>query len=79
MAVNGVQQRLAGLLALHSGDLKQPVQLVLGGGDLLEDVQLLGVQDVQHVVEDRLKVARVQANLPENRVFLLCRGTREKD
>ncbi|MEQ2163645.1 hypothetical protein GOODEAATRI_032370 [Goodea atripinnis] len=54
-----VQQRLAGFLALDSSDLKKSVQLVLGCGDVLEDEQLLGVQDVQHVVEDRLQVTWV--------------------
>lgn len=77
MAVDRVQQRLAGLLTLDSCDLKQLVQLVLGSRDLLDDVQLLWVQDVQHVIEDGLQVARVQAHLPEHSVFLLWRGNRE--
>lgn len=64
MAVDRVQQRLAGLLTLDSRNLKKAVQLVLGGRDLLDDVQLLRVQDVQHVVEDGLQVARVQTHLP---------------
>lgn len=77
MAVDRVQQRLAGLLTLDSCDLKQLVQLVLGSRDLLDNVQLLWVQDVQHVVEDGLQITRVQAHLSEHSVFLLWRGNRE--
>lgn len=76
MAVDRVQQRLAGFLALDSSDLKQLVQLVLSGRDLLDDMQLLWVQDVQHVVEDGLQVTRVQTHLPEHSVFLLWRDNR---
>lgn len=71
VAVDGVQQRLTGLLTLHSGDLEQAVQLVLCSWDLLDDVQLLWVQDVQHVVKDGLQVARVETHLTEDSVFLL--------
>lgn len=72
MAVHGIQQRLAGLLAFHSGDLKQLIQLVLSSWDFLNDVQLLGVQDVQHVIKNGLQVTWVQTHLPEDSVFLLC-------
>lgn len=54
MAVHGVEQRLAGLLALDSGDLKQTIQLVLGRRYLLDHVQLVWVKDVQHVIENGL-------------------------
>lgn len=54
VAVDRVQQGLTGLLALDPRDLEQAVQFVLRTGDLLEGVQLLRVQDVQHVVEDGL-------------------------
>lgn len=74
MAVDRVQQRLAGLLTLDPRDLKQPVQLVLGCRDLLYDMQLLWVQDVKHVVKNGLQVTRVQTHLPEHSVFLLWRG-----
>ncbi|TNN85000.1 hypothetical protein EYF80_004654 [Liparis tanakae] len=66
VAVDRVQQCLAGLLTLDPRNLKQLVQSVLGSRDLLDDVQLLRVQDVQHVVEDGLQVARVQTHLPEH-------------
>lgn len=77
MAVDRVQQRLAGLLTLDSRDLKKLVQLVLSGRDFFNDMQLLRVQDVQHVIKDGLQVARVQTHLPEHRVFLLWREDRE--
>lgn len=77
MAVDRVQQCLAGLLTLDPRYLKQLVQSVLGGRDLLDDVQLLRVQDVQHVVEDGLQVARVQTHLPEHGVFLFWRENGE--
>lgn len=73
VTVDGVQQRLTGLLALDSGDLEEPVQLVLGSGDLLDGVELVGVEDVQHVVEDGLKVARVQTHLSQHSVLFLCK------
>ena len=74
VAVDRVQQGLAGLLALGAGDLEQAVQFVVGGGDLLDDLQLLGVQDVQHVVEHRLEVTGVQADLPQHGILPLCGG-----
>lgn len=77
MAVDGVQQCLTGLLTFDPGDLKQLVQPILGSWDLLDDVQLLRVQDVQHVVKDGLQVTRVQTNLSEHGVFLLWRGNRQ--
>ncbi len=70
MAVDGIQQCLAGLLTLDSRNLKQTVQFVLGSWDLLNDMKLLWVQDVQHVIEDGLQVTRVQSYLPEHSVFL---------
>lgn len=79
MAVDRVQKRLAGLLTLDPRYLKKPIQLVLGSRDLLDDVQLLWVQDVQHVVEDGLQVAWVQTHLPQHSVFLLWRGNREEE
>ena len=77
MAVDRVQKRLAGLLTFDPRNLKQLVQLVLGGWDLLDDVQLFWVQDVQHVVEDGLQVAGVETQLPQNCVFLLWRRNGE--
>lgn len=71
MAVHRVQQLLAGLLTLHSRNLKESVQFVLSGWDLFDDMQLLWVQDVQHVIKDGLQVTWVQTHLPEHRVFLL--------
>lgn len=73
MSIDRVQESLAGLLALNAGDLEQPIQLVLGHGDLLNHVQLLRVEDVQHVVKDGLQVAWVQPHLPQHRVLLLWR------
>lgn len=77
VTVDRVQQRLAGLLTLDPCDLKQLIQLVLGRRDFLDDVQLLGVEDVQHVVKDGLQVTRVQTHLSKHSVFLLCGGSRE--
>lgn len=74
MTIDGIQQSLAGLLTLDSRDLKEPVKLVLGGRDLLYDMQLFWVEDVQHVVKDGLQVTRVQAHLSEHSVFLLWSG-----
>lgn len=72
MAVHGVKQRLAGLLALDSSNLKQTVQLVLSHRYLFNHMQLLWVKDVQHVVKDGLQVAWVESHLPQNRVLLFC-------
>lgn len=70
VAVHGVQESLAGLLALHPRDLEEPVQLVLGLRDGFNHVQLLGVQDVKHVVKYWLQVAGIQADLTQHGVFL---------
>lgn len=74
MAVHRVQEGLAGFLALDPDDLEEPVQFVLGLGDLFNRPQLLGIQDVQHVIKDGLQVTGVQADLPQHCVFLFCRG-----
>lgn len=74
MAVHRVQKGLAGFLALDPDDLKEPVQFVLSLGDLFNHPQLLGIQDVQHVIKDGLQVTGVQADLPQHCVFLFCRG-----
>lgn len=79
MAVDGVQQGLTGLLALHASDLKQAVQLVLRSWDLLDDVQLVGVQDVQHVIKDGLQVTGVETYLTEDSVFLFWGRQREEE
>lgn len=79
MAINRVQEGLAGFLALDSNDLKQPVQLVLGLRNLFNHPQLLGIQDVEHVIKNRLQVAGVQAHLSQHCVLLFCREERRGD
>lgn len=74
MAVHRVQEGLAGFLAFDPNDLKEPVQFVLSLGDLFNHPQLLGIQDVQHVIKDGLQVTGVQADLPQHRVLLFCGG-----
>lgn len=74
MAVHRVQEGLAGFLALDPDDLEEPVQFVLSLGDIFNHPQLLGIQDVEHVVKDGLQVTGVQADLPQHCVFLFCRG-----
>ena len=70
MTINRVQEGLAGFLALDSNDLKQPIQLVLGLRNFFDHPQLLGVQEVEHVIKNRLQVAGVQAHLSQHCVLL---------
>ena len=79
MTINRVQEGLAGFLALDSNDLKEPIQLVLGLRSFFNHPQLLRVQDVEHVIKNRLQVAGVQAHLPQHCVLLFCREERGED
>ena len=79
MTINRVQEGLAGFLALDSNDLKQPIQLVLGLRNFFDHPQLLGVQEVEHVIKNRLQVAGVQAHLSQHCVLLFCREERQGD
>ena len=70
MTVHRVQEGLAGFLALDPNDLEEAVQFVLSLGNLFNHPQLLGVQDMQHVIKDGLQVTGVQADLPQHCVLL---------
>lgn len=76
MAVDGVQESLACLLALDAGDLEETVQFILCLRNLINDLQLLWTQDGQQVIKDGLQVTGVQAYLAQNGVFLFCIGQR---
>lgn len=79
MTINRVQESLAGFLALDSNDLKQPIQLVLSLWSFFNRPQLLGVQDVEHVIKNRLQVTGVQTHLSQDCVLLFCREERGGD
>lgn len=72
VAVDRVQEFLACLLALDSGDLEEAVQFILCLWYLINDLQLLWTQDGQQVIKDGLQVTGVQADLAQNGVFLFC-------
>lgn len=72
MAIHRVQEGLTGFLALDSDNFKQPVQLVLSLRNLFNHPQLLRIQNVEHVVKNRLQVTGVQAYLPQHCVLLFC-------
>lgn len=77
MAINRVQECLAGFLALDSNNLEQPVQFVLSLGNLFDHSQLLWIQNVQHVIKDGLQVTGIQADLPQHCVLLFCTKDRQ--